>query len=91
MLRRLLEMGIIVCSLLFTGKVTKKRLPGGDFKLISALTFSTGLLALLGTLFWTGIGAVAESLIRRMPVQRNIPLCTYAAAAYFVTFATLFI
>ena len=90
-LRRLVEMGIIVCSLLLTGKITKQRLPGGDFKLISALAFSSGILVLLGTLFWTGIGAVAESLTRRMPVRRNIPLCTYVAAAYFVTFATFFI
>lgn len=90
-LRRLPEMGIIVCSLLLTGKITKQRLPGGDFKLISALAFSSGLLVLLGTLFWTGIGAVAASLVRHMTVRRNIPLCTYVAAAYFVTVATLFI
>ena len=77
--------------LMLTGKITKQALPGGDFKLLCALAFSSGLLPLLGTLFCVAFGAVFMSLMKRLPVKRNIPLCTYVAPAYFVTIAALFI
>ena len=88
---RLLLMLSVAAILWLTGKITKQPLPGGDFKLLCTLAFSSGLLPLLGTLFCVAFGAVFMSLTKRLPVKRNIPLCTYAAPAYFVTIAALFI
>ena len=48
---RLLLMLSVAAILWLTGKITKQALPGGDFKLLCALAFSSGLLPLLGTLF----------------------------------------
>ncbi len=71
--------------LLFTAaKITKSEVPGGDYKLLCALGFACGLRELAAIFFLAGIGAVAYGLIRRLPVKRHIPLCTYIAPAYIV-------
>lgn len=91
LLQRLLTMLLIAFVLWLAGKITGQTLPGGDFKLICALAFSSGLLVLVGVLLGAGLGALLVSIAKRMPVKRNVPLCTYVAGAYFVTFATLFV
>ena len=55
---RLLLMLCVAFILWLAGKITKQGLPGGDFKLLCALTFSTGLPTLLGVLFCVGLGAI---------------------------------
>ena len=74
---------IIPAVLLYTGaKLTNSEIPGGDFKLLCALGFACGLPELAAIIFISGIGAVVYGLIRRLPIKRHIPLCTYLAAAY---------
>ena len=88
---RLLLMLCVAFILWLAGKITKQGLPGGDFKLLCALTFSTGLPTLLGVLFCVGLGAILMGAVKREPMKRNIPLCTYVAPAYLVMSAYLLI
>lgn len=90
-LQRLLLMLIIASLLWLTTKITKQELPGGDFKLICTLAFSAGLLTLLGTLFFAGLGAITVGIAKRLPLNRNIPLCTYVAPAFILISANLLI
>lgn len=77
-------MGLIVPAvlLLLAAKLTKSEIPGGDFKLICSLGFACGLWELTAIIFLAGIGAVLYGLVRRMPIKRHIPLCSYIAPAY---------
>lgn len=90
-LQRLLAMVIIALILWLTTKITKQELPGGDFKLLCALAFSSGLLTLLGTIFCAGLGAIIVGIVKHEPLKRNIPLCTYVAPAFLVMSANLLI
>ena len=90
-LQRLLVMVIIALILWLTTKMTRQELPGGDFKLICALAFSSGLLTLLGTIFFAGLGAIFVGIVKRQPLKRNIPLCAYVAPAFLVMSAYLLI
>lgn len=77
--------------LLAAAKLTKSEVPGGDFKLLCALGFSCGLRELAVIILLAGIGAVVYGLIRRLPVKRHIPLCTYIAPAYIAFHVTALI
>ena len=85
--------GLLLTALLFmvSAKVSKSDLPGGDFKLISALAFSVGIPILLFTLLLTGLGAALVGIVKKQPPKRHIPLCTYIAPAYTVVCGLLFI
>lgn len=76
--------GLILTALLFliSAKLSESELPGGDFKLISALAFSAGIPILLFTLLLTGLGAALVGIARKQPTKRHIPLCSYIAPAY---------
>jgi len=87
--QRLFVMLVIAVILWFTMRSSQQELPGGDFKLICALAFSTGLVQLLVTLFLSVVGAILISLIRNENVRRHVPLCTYVAPAYVLGHATL--
>lgn len=63
-------------------KITKSEIPGGDFKLLCSLGFACGLPELAAVIFLAGIGALTYGIIRRLPVKRHIPLCSYVAPAY---------
>ena len=84
---------LVLTALLFviSAKITKGDLPGGDFKLISALAFSAGIPILLLTLLLTGLGAALVGIARKQPTKRHIPLCSYIAPAYTVACGLLFI
>ncbi len=77
-------MGLVVPAvlLLAAAKLTKSEVPGGDFKLLCALGFACGLRELAAVIFLAGIGAAVYGLIRRLPIKRHIPLCSYVAPAY---------
>ena len=77
-------LGLTVPAVLLfaAAKLTKSEVPGGDFKLLCALGFACGLRELTAILLLTGIGAAIYGFIRRLPVKRHIPLCTYLAPAY---------
>jgi prepilin signal peptidase PulO-like enzyme (type II secretory pathway) len=77
-------MGLIAPAvlLLAAAKLTKSEVPGGDFKMLCALGFACGLRELTAVIFLAGIGALAYGFIRRLPVKRHIPLCSYIAPAY---------
>ena len=79
-------MGLIIPTvLLFTAaKLTKSPVSGGDFKLLCSLGFACGLQELAAVILLAGIGAVAYGIIRRLPVKRHIPLCSYVAPAYII-------
>jgi len=68
--------------LFITAKLTKSKVPGGDFKLLCSLGFTCGLRELAAVIFLAGISAVVYGLIRRLPVKRHIPLCSYVAPSY---------
>lgn len=80
-------LGLIVPAVLLfvAAKITKSEIPGGDFKLLCSLGFACGLQELAAILFLAGTGSVMYGLIRRRPVKRHIPLCSYIAPAY-ITF-----
>jgi hypothetical protein len=82
---------VIAAILILSPKTPEQELPGGDFKLICALTFSIGLFPLMETILVAGALVLLVSFIMRLPVKRHIPLCAYVAPAYFVTFATSFL
>lgn len=63
-------------------KLTRIKLPGGDFKLLCSLSFMCGLRGLAAILLLAGIGTLAVGIIRGLPVKRHIPLCSYVAPAY---------
>lgn len=86
---RIICLLITAAALLVSAKLSKNSLPGGDFKLICALTFSSGLCAMASILFLTGLCAILLSIIRKQPIQRNIPLCSYVAPAYIAFQAVL--
>ena len=88
---RLLSMLAAAGVLLAAAKLSGTGLPGGDFKLLCALTFSCGIAETLAVLVLAGFGALVVSLIRRKPARRSIPLCTYAAPAYLLAGAAHFI
>lgn len=77
-------LGLTVPAVLLfaAAKLTKSEVPGGDFKLLCALGFSCGLRELAAILLLAGIGAAIYGFIRRLPVKRHIPLCTYLAPTY---------
>ena len=68
--------------LLIAAKLTRSEAPGGDFKLLCALGYACGLSELAAIIFLAGIGAVVYGFIRRLPVKRHIPLCSYVAPSY---------
>jgi len=86
-------LGLTVPAVLLfaAAKLTKSEVPGGDFKLLCALGFSCGLRKLAAILLLAGIGATIYGLIRRLPVKRHIPLCTYLAPAYLAVQSIAFV
>ena len=85
-------MGLILPAvlLLTAARLTKSEVPGGDFKLICALGFACGLPELAAIIVLSALGAMAYGLIRRLPLKRHIPLCSYIAPAYLVLHAIAF-
>jgi len=79
-------MGLLLPAALFflAAKLTKSDVPGGDFKLLCALGFACGLPELSAILLLAGFGAAVYGLLRRLPMKRHIPLCSYVAPAYLV-------
>lgn len=77
-------LGLVAPAVLLfaASKLTKKEVPGGDFKLLCSLGFTCGLRELAAVIFLAGIGAVVYGFIRRLPVKRHIPLCSYVAPSY---------
>lgn len=77
-------MGLIIPAVLLfiSSKITKNEIPGGDFKLLCSLGFACGLPELAAIIFLAGLCAVFYGLIRRLPITRHIPLCSYVAPAY---------
>ena len=75
--------------LLASEKISKSNVPGGDFKLLCALGFSSGLPGLVITIFFACIGAVVYGIIKQLPFKRHIPLCSYIAPAYIFFQAVL--
>ncbi len=63
-------------------------IPGGDFKLISALAFSVGLYGLTAILLPTFLLALITAII---PRKHSIPLCTYVSVANTLYCAIQFI
>ena len=83
-------LGLVVPAVLMYAaeKITKSKIPGGDFKLLCALGFACGVPELVTILFTSGIGAMAYGFIRRLPVKRHIPLCSYVAPSYITLHVT---
>ena len=81
---RLACMAAVALVLLLSAKAAKTEMPGGDFKLLCSLTFSSGVLMMLACLLMAGVGALLVGIVRKMPCKRSIPLCTYVAPAYLL-------
>ena len=76
--------GLVVPAalLLLVAKLTRSAVPGGDFKLLCALGYACGLPELAAIIFIAAVGAMVFCLVRRLPIKRHIPLCSYVAPAY---------
>ena len=79
---RLLCMVAAAMILVLSSRLANSPLPGGDFKLLCALTFSAGSAVTLAVTVLTGLAAAAVGLITEKKIHRNIPLCTYVCFAY---------
>ncbi len=77
-------LGLIVPAVLLVAaaKITHSEVSGGDLKLLCGLGFACGLRELAAILLLAGIGLMAYGLLKRLPVKRHIPLCSYIAPAY---------
>jgi len=77
-------LGLIAPAVLLVAaaKITHSEVPGGDLKLLCGLGFACGLRELAAILLLAGIGLMAYGLLKRLPVKRHIPLCSYIAPAY---------
>ena len=81
---RLAGMLLTAAVFFIAAKLVESDLPGGDFKLLSAMAFSTGIPILIASLVLTGLGAVIIGIVRKQPTKRHIPLCSYIAPAYTI-------
>ena len=81
---RLAGMLLTAAVFFIAAKLSKSDLPGGDFKLLSAMAFSSGIPILIASLLLTGLGAVIMGIVRKQPTKRHIPLCSYIAPAYTI-------
>ena len=84
-LYRLIAMLIIAGVLVLSTKLTRSELPGGDFKLLCALTFSAGVTATMSSMLITDLAAIAVALIKKEKLTRHIPLCSYICPAYILS------
>ena len=81
---RLAGMLLTAAMFFIAANLSKSDLPGGDFKLLSAMAFSSGIPILIASLLLTGLGAVIIGIVRKQPTKRHIPLCSYIAPAYTI-------
>ena len=81
---RLAGMLLTAAVFFIAAKLVGSDLPGGDFKLLSAMAFSSGIPILIASLLLTGLGAVIIGIVRKQPTKRHIPLCSYIAPAYTI-------
>ena len=79
---RLFCMAVTILILRLSAKLSKSQLPGGDFKLLSALAFSAGPAVTLTVTALTGLASAVVGLIAGKPIHRSIPLCAYVCPAY---------
>ena len=80
---------IMMLGLWLASKLTETEIPGGDFKLLCALSFTCGLGEIAIILALTALGALLVSMIMHRKILRKIPLCTYVAPAYILSQAAL--
>ena len=80
---------IMVLGLWSVSRLTVTEIPGGDFKLLCALSFTCGLGEIAIILALTALGALLVSMIMHRKILRKIPLCTYVAPAYILSQAAL--
>lgn len=81
---RLADMLLTAAVFIIAAKLSKSDLPGGDFKLFSAMAFSSGIPILIASLLLTGLGALIIGIAWKQPTKRHIPLCSYIAPAYTI-------
>ena len=84
-LYRLIAMLIIAGVLVLSTKLTKSELPGGDFKLLCALTFSAGVTATMSSMLITDVAAIIVAICKKEKLNRHIPLCAYICPAYILS------
>lgn len=79
---RIIGLVIPAVLILTVAKIAKSEIPGGDFKLLCSMGFACGLQELAAVMLLAAVGAMIYSFIKRLPLKRNIPLCSYIAPAY---------
>ena len=84
-LYRLIAMLIIAGVLILSAKLTKSELPGGDFKLLCALTFSAGVTATMSSMLITDVAAIIVAICKKEKLSRHIQLCAYICPAYILS------
>ena len=80
---------IMMLGLWLVSKLTETDIPGGDVKLLCALSFTCGLVEITIILAFAALGALLVSIILHQKILRKIPLCTYIAPAYILSQAAL--
>ena len=85
---RLISLLATVPVIALTRQAGGGELPGGDVKLICALSFFLGAPGLFAILAAVLLEAAAVSLCGHRPLKRNIPLCTYVAPAFILLSAS---
>lgn len=91
LLRSIIGIVFPAVVLLVAAKITKSDIPGGDFKLLCALGFACGLKELAIYILLASMAALFYGFVRRLPVKRHIPLCSYIAPAYVTFQAIIFV
>ena len=80
---------IMVLGLWAVSKLSETEIPGGDFKLLCALSFTCGFIEVAIILAFVALGTLLVSMTLHRKILRKIPLCTYIAPAYILSQAAL--
>lgn len=80
---------IMILGLWSVSKIKEEDIPGGDFKLLCALSFTCGLAETAIILTLAALGTLLVGMIIHRKILRKIPLCTYIAPAYILSQAAL--
>ncbi len=75
---------------LLLDKLTDGGSPGGDFKLMCALSFSSSVPVFLGTLLLASLGALLVSGLQRSGLKGHLPWCAFVAPGYLLAAPAIF-
>lgn len=90
----LLSTGMLILTaavFLLLDKLTDGGSPGGDFKLLCALAFSSSVPVFLGTLLVSSLGALLVCKLKKTGLKEHIPWCAFVAPGYILSSPAIYL